>query len=332
MFYLRKLEQKDLPAVNKWRNDPELIRLLGMPFCYTTLGADIKWYESHMGSRGNAVHCAVTEDEEDDILGLISLVSINYMEQSAELHIMIGDSKNQNRGIGTFAVQEMLNHAFNNMNLQRIELTVLEDNRRARHLYEKIGFIQEGIKRNAKYKNGEFVNMVLYSILKKEYKANMPEKTTEGNLPTYSLSILSDISEKQYVLKACDNAFENPVTKRKEYNSLFRKWDMAANFIAAYNTDVLGYAIIYTNDWIGKVAYITLIAVRPEYQNMHIGQKLLMSSEIIARNHGMTSIKLEVAVNNNKAIRFYEKNGYVKIAEQGEKSIYMTKSLLNEYS
>lgn len=38
----------------------------------------------------------------------------------------------------------MLEHAFSNMNLHRVELAVLEDNRRARALYEKVGFVEEG--------------------------------------------------------------------------------------------------------------------------------------------------------------------------------------------
>lgn len=132
MFRLRELERKDLQEINKWRNNPELIELLGAPFRYINLDVDVKWFESYMNNRGNAVRCAITELNKDDILGLVSLVSINYMNQSAEFHIMIGDKANQGRGIGTFAVKEMLNHAFNNMNLQRVELTVLEDNERAK--------------------------------------------------------------------------------------------------------------------------------------------------------------------------------------------------------
>ena len=147
MFHLRELERKDLPAINKWRNDPELIALLGAPFRYINLD----------------------EDGGDDILGLASLVSINYMNQSAEFHIMIGDIQNQGRGLGTFAVNSMLNHAFNNMNLQRVELTVLDNNTRAKHLYEKCGFTYEGRKRKAKYKDGKFVDMLMYSILREEF-------------------------------------------------------------------------------------------------------------------------------------------------------------------
>lgn len=169
MFHLRELERKDLPTINKWRNNPELIALLGAPFRYINLDVDIKWYESYLENRGNAVRCAITEDEHDEILGLISLTSINYMNQSAELHIMVGEAQNQGRGIGTFAVMTMLNHAFNNMNLQRVELTVLEDNARAKHLYEKCGFVHEGRKRKAKYKDGKFVDMLMYSILRPEF-------------------------------------------------------------------------------------------------------------------------------------------------------------------
>lgn len=167
MFRLRELERKDLQEINKWRNNPELIELLGAPFRYINL--DVKWFESYMSNRGNAVRCAITELNKDDILGLVSLVSINYMNQSAEFHIMIGDKANEGRGIGTFAVKEILNHAFNNMNLQRVELTVLEDNERAKHLYEKCGFVYEGRKRKTKYKNGTFVDTLMYSILRSEF-------------------------------------------------------------------------------------------------------------------------------------------------------------------
>ena len=82
---------------------------------------------------------------------------------------MIGEEGNCGKGIGTFALTRMLEHAFSNMNLHRVELAVLEDNRRARALYEKVGFVEEGKKREVRYKNGKFVDMVMYSILKRDF-------------------------------------------------------------------------------------------------------------------------------------------------------------------
>lgn len=162
MYKLRELERKDLEQINKWRNDPELIELLGAPYRFINLEVDTKWYD--------AIRCAIIQEGSDDILGLVSLVSINYMNQSAEFHIMIGDKENQGKGIGTFAVNAMLDHAFNNMNLRRIELSVLDSNERAKALYKKCGFVYEGTKREAKYKKGKFEDLLYYSILRDEYR------------------------------------------------------------------------------------------------------------------------------------------------------------------
>lgn len=172
MYRLRELERRDLAEINKWRNDPELIRFLGAPFRYINYEVDVQWFENYMKNRDNAVRCAIAGDD-DVIIGLVSLVPVNTFNQSAVLHIMIGSSENHNRGCGTFAVNEILKHAFMNMNLNRVELSVLEDNSRARHVYEKAGFIQEGIKRNAVFKGGRFVNMVMYAILREEYLHKM---------------------------------------------------------------------------------------------------------------------------------------------------------------
>lgn len=168
-YKLRELERKDLPIINQWRNDPELIEQLAAPYRFINLSVDEAWFDNYMKNRNTTVRCAIVEEKVDEILGLVSLVSIDHMNQSAEFHIMIGDKENQGKGLGTFAAKEMLHHAFNNLNLQRVELAALEDNKRARHMYEKIGFVQEGIKRASKYKNGKFINMVLYSILKTEF-------------------------------------------------------------------------------------------------------------------------------------------------------------------
>lgn len=169
MYKLREIERKDLDLINSWRNDPELIEQLGAPYRFINNEVDQKWFDSYMNNRASQVRCAIVDNVDDKILGLVSLVSINQINQSAEFHIMIGNRDNQGKGIGSFAVREMLKHAFNNMNLNRVELTVLENNNRAKHLYEKNGFIYEGRKRKAKFKGGRFVDMLMYAIIRDDY-------------------------------------------------------------------------------------------------------------------------------------------------------------------
>lgn len=168
MYRLRELEKKDIAIINQWRNKKELIDYLGAPFRYINLDVDEQWYLQYMNNRNNTVRCSIV-DSEDTIIGLVSLTSINTINQSATFHIMIGESKNQNKGAGSFAVKSMIQHAFNNLNLRRIELSVLSNNTRAQHIYEKNGFIYEGTKRKSVFKNGDFVDMKIYSILKEDY-------------------------------------------------------------------------------------------------------------------------------------------------------------------
>ena len=169
MYKLRELERKDIETINSWRNDKMLIANLGAPFRFINSDIDRDWYEHYLSSRSNTIRCSVV-DEKDIILCLVSLTNIDRINQSAVIHIMVGNEENCGRGIGTFAMLNMLNHAFNDMNLRRIELSVLKDNVRAQGLYNKVGFQLEGEKREAVYKDGEYKNMYIMSLLKEEFK------------------------------------------------------------------------------------------------------------------------------------------------------------------
>jgi len=64
----------------------------------------------------------------------------------------------------------MIKFGFEELNLNRICLSVIESNIKAIKLYEKVGFMQEGILREAQFKNNKFLNMVIMAILKSEYE------------------------------------------------------------------------------------------------------------------------------------------------------------------
>ncbi len=169
MYKLRELQREDMKRVNKWRNDPNLIACLGAPYRFINEEVDSDWYDSYMHARNNSVRCAIVNaDKESEVLGLISLLNINYINRCGEIHIMVGGEGNRGKGIGTFAVNAMIDHAFNNLNLRRIELGVLETNIPAIRLYEKTGFVKEGIKRKSNYKNGEYISMIMMGLLKEE--------------------------------------------------------------------------------------------------------------------------------------------------------------------
>ena len=68
------------------------------------------------------------------------------------------------QGLGTRLITRTL-HAARAFGLSRVELTVREDNRSAIALYEKVGFVTEGLQRNGVLVDGEYENVVEMAIL-----------------------------------------------------------------------------------------------------------------------------------------------------------------------
>lgn len=171
MLMLRELRRDDVLEINRWRSNRELISHLGSPFRYIGPEVEEAWFESYLKSRKNCIRCAIVEDQFPDlILGLVTVSGIDWVSRSGVLHIMIGDSGNRGKGIGSFAVEEMIRHSFDDMGLHRIELNVLAANGAAIHFYEKLGFFCEGKRREAVFKSGEYEDMYLMAILAEDWR------------------------------------------------------------------------------------------------------------------------------------------------------------------
>lgn len=173
MYLLRELRRGDIPTINAWRADRELISRLGAPYRFINEEVDERWFNAYMDRRSNTVRCAVVDaDAPDQILGLVSLTDIDYLNRSCQLHMMIGDKNQRGKGMGTFAFSEMIRHAFDDLNLNRMEAYILADNAASLAACSKVGFKQEGLLRQYAFKDGEYRDTVIMSILREEWKKN----------------------------------------------------------------------------------------------------------------------------------------------------------------
>ena len=73
------------------------------------------------------------------------------------------------QGCAKEASKLVVDHLFNNLNINRIELYVVEENISAIKLYESLGFTKEGCKREAVWINGKYKNLLIYSMLFREF-------------------------------------------------------------------------------------------------------------------------------------------------------------------
>jgi RimJ/RimL family protein N-acetyltransferase len=164
-IFLREIERGDLPTINAWRADKALVSLLGGAFRYVGAEIDDAWFDSYLGARASNVRLAVCLASTRELVGVTYLLGIDWLNRCAEFSIQIGAESARGCGIGEAATRLTLDHAFGDLNLNRISLTVLASNARAIALYEKVGFRAEGLLRQAAFKGGRYLDIIPMALL-----------------------------------------------------------------------------------------------------------------------------------------------------------------------
>lgn len=106
----------------------------------------------------------------DEQVGYVILRGIQGSEPVVELKRIVISKTDAGHGQGVLGL--LLNMVFNEMNAHRLWLDVMDDNIRAQHVYRKIGFVEEGRMREAVNRNGEWRDLLIFSMLKRELKSN----------------------------------------------------------------------------------------------------------------------------------------------------------------
>ena len=108
---------------------------------------------------------AITRPGDPTYLGEVVLMDIDDDNRSAVFRIALARESLFGQGLGTAATQRIVDFGFDDLGLHRIELEVYAFNDRARHVYEALGFVVEGVKRDALWQDGAFHDAIVMSIL-----------------------------------------------------------------------------------------------------------------------------------------------------------------------
>lgn len=96
--------------------------------------------------------------------------ALTLHHRSCTLGIMLG-SAHQGRGYGTEAIDWALDWAFRVAGMHAVRLSCFSFNERAARLYQRLGFVREGVAREAYYFDCKWYNRILFSILDREWAA-----------------------------------------------------------------------------------------------------------------------------------------------------------------
>lgn len=148
---------------------PEYYRMLGIdrPSTAAVTGEAVEqWYER---VERNPLHWMV--EVEKRCVGTAQLHHLDEHSRRARYAIALFDGSAWNRGIGTEVTRLVLWYAFETLRLHRVDLRVLDSNRRALRLYEKCGFVHEGRERDSVLVGDQWQDDILMGILEDEYRA-----------------------------------------------------------------------------------------------------------------------------------------------------------------
>ncbi len=112
----------------------------------------------------------VQEDGSLKPIGTCGLHEIEWKNRRTTAGIAIGVKEFWNNGYGTEAGKILIEYAFNELNLQRIESSVYDFNERSIAMQKKVGFQIEGRRRKAIFKGGRYVDEIILGILREEWK------------------------------------------------------------------------------------------------------------------------------------------------------------------
>jgi RimJ/RimL family protein N-acetyltransferase len=133
-------------------------------------GAD-KWFEEMQAKQGKEHLYLGVFTPEGELLGDVQLANINWRDRTATLGGSVSRLADQGTGYGTDAARTILRHGFRELGLHRVEGETAEFNTAARRVMDKLGFREEGRRRQALYRAGRHWDSVIYGLLRKEFES-----------------------------------------------------------------------------------------------------------------------------------------------------------------
>jgi ribosomal-protein-alanine N-acetyltransferase len=169
---LRAPADEDILPLLRISQDEDVMQYYGVEAYKTELEArkEVDWmrrvYEEDEGIRW-----IITLRDHPEYIGDIGMDKYSKKHSRAELGFKLR-KEYWRQGIMTEALTQALNYGFEVIGLNRIEALVDPRNEASSRLLEKSGFKKEGVLREYEFEKGEFIDLAMMSLLKREWKTS----------------------------------------------------------------------------------------------------------------------------------------------------------------
>lgn len=157
---LRAFKEDDIVKKVEWVNNPENNTYLHYDIPINSEKTRI-WFQN----KNNTNRIDLVIEYGKKAVGLIGLLNIDFSNEKAEFYISMGETAYKRKGIATQACNLLLDFAFERLGLHKVYLTTDGENYIAHSLFEKVGFIREGVFLDDLIHKGKYINRIRYGIL-----------------------------------------------------------------------------------------------------------------------------------------------------------------------
>lgn len=165
-IYLRAIEPQDLEVLYKLENDTDIWEISGTNSPYSKHVLKLYLDNAHRDIYDVKQLRLCICNFDGKVVGLIDLFDFDPKNHRAGLGIIVLDTANRNKGIGTEAISLLCEYSFSTLQLKQLYANILEDNKSSVHLFEKLGFKLVGLKKDWIYSDETYKNELLYQKIK----------------------------------------------------------------------------------------------------------------------------------------------------------------------
>lgn len=159
------------PAYLSWLRDADVIGTLNLPR-HIEKPIDlpeIAEYCERMMSSDNDLFLAIHLRQDDAFIGTIKAGHIDWYAETADVGVMIGRKDLWGRGLAQDAIATLCRHLFSSIGLRRLTAGSMANNPAMIHVFEKLGFLREGVFRQQDRAGDAYVDHVHLGCLQAEF-------------------------------------------------------------------------------------------------------------------------------------------------------------------
>jgi len=162
---MRPLKLGDIGNIMTWVNDPEVVKNLQHFNKKFTRKDEVGYIEKILASKNDFVFSFF--NEEGEYIGQGGIHQIAWDNKLGRLSLII-KREHWNKGYAKEILPSLVDYAFKNLGLHKIWLMHWKENKKADHLYKKLGFKKEGVLKDEYFWQGKYHDMIRMAIISKK--------------------------------------------------------------------------------------------------------------------------------------------------------------------